>query len=512
MFTDVVGSTELAREMGDVRWSRLLAAQRRVIRAELKAAGGREIDTAGDGFFAVFDGPADAVRCAFVACRRVQDLGLDIRAGVHFGEVEISGGVHGIVVHTGARTMGVADAAEVVITHTVKDLVAGSRFDLKERGVYELKGVPGSWTLFDVLAVDEMLRPQPIEGATVASERRAAASAAPAARRSRRWAIVAAAAVALVLVAATIALTRPSAAYLPAAGSVARISAEGRSDRPVTVGEYPTGLGAGEGRIWVVDQRGQIYWIDPSGGTGSRGTAGTPTGVAVGNDAVWITSGFGTTGGATGGVSRLDPTTGDLTPAFPTSVGSEAIAWGDDQLWVADANTASVTRYDTVRRTKDRFAIDTSDETPAEPGSILFSDLDGGTVWVGDASRGRLFRLDAADPRRVTTASVGGPVSAIVAGSDAIWAASAASDAVYVVDPHTASLRTSVDVGKEGCNAPSAVAVGSGGVWVACSLSQEAIRIDPASYAVTARVPVDGAPDALVTDERGDVWVAVRPR
>ena len=511
MFTDVVGSTELAREMGDIRWSRLLAAQRRVIRAELKAAGGREIDTAGDGFFAVFDGPADAVRCAFVACQRVQELGLDIRAGVHFGEVEISKGVHGIVVHTGARTMAMAGAAEVVVTHTVKDLVAGSRFDLKERGVYELKGVPGSWTLFDVMAVDEALRPPPIEEATVASERRARASATPPARRGIRWAIPAAVAVALVLVATTIALTRPSPTYLPTAGSVARISAEGKSDRPVTVGEYPTGLGAGDGRIWVVDQRGQIYWIDPSGGTGSRGTAGTPTGVAVGNDAVWITSGFGTTGGATGGVSRLDPTTGQLAPAFPTSVGSEAIAWGADQVWVADANTASVTRYDTVQRTTDRFAIGPSDRT-AEPGSIMFSDLEGGTVWVGDAAGGRLYRLDAADPHRVMTASVGGAVSGLAAGSDAIWAASAASDAVYVVDPHTARLRTPVDVGKDGCNAPSAVAVGSGGVWVACSLSQEVIRIDPGSLAVTARVPVDGAPDALVTDEHGDVWVAIRPR
>ena len=106
LFTDVVGSTELARELGDQRWSRLLAAQRRVIRGELKAHRGREVDTAGDGFFAVFDGPADAVRCAFAAVRKVQDLGLDIRAGVHFGEVEREGGnAHGIVVHTGARVM-----------------------------------------------------------------------------------------------------------------------------------------------------------------------------------------------------------------------------------------------------------------------------------------------------------------------------------------------------------------------------------------------------------------------
>jgi Adenylate and Guanylate cyclase catalytic domain len=512
MFTDVVGSSELAREMGDIRWSRLLAAQRRLIRSELKAAGGHEIDTAGDGFFAVFDGPADAVRCAFLACQRVQDLGLDIRAGVHFGEVEISGGAHGIVVHTGARAMSVAGAAEVVITQTVKDLVAGSRFDLRERGVYELKGVPGSWSLFDVMAVDEVLRPEPIEGATVASERRAQASAAPPPRKSVRWLVPIAVAVASILIAVTIVATRPGPTYVPAAGSVARIGADGRSDRPVAVGAFPTSLGAGEGRIWVVDQRGQIHWIDPSGGADSRGTVGTPTGVAVGNGAVWITSGFGTTSGSSGGVSRLDPATGQLTPVFDTPLGSEAIAWGADQLWVADANTASVTRYDTVQRKTDRFALGSSGGRPAKPESIAYSDLEGGTVWVGDASAGRVFRMDAANPSHVVTASVGGPVSALAVGTDVIWAVSAESDAVYIVDPHTLSLRTSIDVGKEGCNAPTAIAIGSGGVWVACSLSQEVIRIDPGSSAVTGTVVVNGAPDALVTDERGETWVAIRPR
>ena len=189
LFTDVVGSTELAREMGDVRWSRLLAAQRRVIRALLKSNGGREVDTAGDGFFAVFDRPADAVRCAFAACSDVQELGLDIRGGVHFGEVELAKNeVHGIVVHTGARVMGHAGACEVLVTATVRDLVAGSTFDLQERGNVELKGVPGTWTLYDVMAVDEQLRPSPIEGASVASERRDRVAAAPApAGRGRRW-------------------------------------------------------------------------------------------------------------------------------------------------------------------------------------------------------------------------------------------------------------------------------------------------------------------------------------
>ena len=129
---------------------------------------------------------------------------------------------------------------------------------------------------------------------------------------------------------------------------------------------------------------------------------------------------------------------------------------------------------------------------PSSPGGPV-SDLEGGTVWVGDAIR-----------RRTVPARRGGSTShqagigrracaALAAGSDAIWAASAVSDAVYVVDPHAARMRTPVDVGKEGCDAPSAVAVGSGGVWVACSMSQEVIRIDPALYAVTASARGRGA-------------------
>ena len=222
LFTDVVGSTELAREMGDVRWSRLLDAQRRVIRRLLRSTGGREVDTERDGFFAVFARPADAVRCAFAACREVQELGLDIRAGVHFGEVEIAGAeVHGIVVHTGARMMGQAGAAEVLVSATVKDLVAGATFDIRERGTVELKGVPGAWTLHDVMAVDEQLRPTPIEGATVASERRDRAAASPAGGgRGRRWIVPVAAAGVLLAGIAVYALARPAPSYVPAAGTV----------------------------------------------------------------------------------------------------------------------------------------------------------------------------------------------------------------------------------------------------------------------------------------------------
>ncbi|MDP9330385.1 MAG: hypothetical protein M3P11_07105 [Actinomycetota bacterium] len=513
LFTDVVGSTELANELGDERWGRLLAAQFRVLRAALKANRGREVDTAGDGLFAVFESPADAVRCAFVAVRAVQEIGLDIRAGVHFGEIETSGSeVHGIVVHTGARVMSLAGAAEVLITQTVKDLVAGARFRVKERGAYELKGVPGTWTVYDVVSVDDELGPQPIESATVASERRERASARPR-LRSRRWIVPAAAAAALVVVALAIVAFRPHATYTPTVGTIAKIDGAGAFDRPIDAASFPTGLASGQGRIWVLDQQGQIFWVDiASGQVGSRGTEGTPTGVTVGGGAVWITNGFGTGQGPGGSVSRLDSESRQIAPAFDTPVGSDAITWGADSVWVANHDAASVTRYSPVQHVASTFPLPTSGTDAPEPEAIAFSNLDGEVLWIGDAAHNQIFRMDAEDPRSVKTSSIGGPASAIAVSSDAIWVASETADAVYVLDPSTGGVRTSIDVGASGCNAPTALAVGSDGVWVACSLSQEVLRIDPKSAAITASLTVDGAPDALAADEDGHVWVAVRPR
>jgi hypothetical protein len=513
LFTDVVGSTELANELGDERWGRLLAAQFRVLRTALKANRGREVDTAGDGLFAVFEGPADAVRCAFVAVRAVQEIGLDIRAGVHFGEIETSGSeVHGIVVHTGARVMSLAGPAEVLITQTVKDLVAGARFKVRERGAYELKGVPGTWAVYDVVSVDDELTPQPIEEATVASERRERASASPL-RRHRRWIAPAAVAAALVVIALVIVALRPHATYTPTVGTVAKIDGAGAFDRPIDAAAFPIGIASGQGRIWVLDQQGQIFWVDiTSGQVGSRGTEGTPTGAAVGGDAVWITNGFGTGQGLSGSVSRLDPESRQIAPAFDTPVGSDAITWGADAVWVANRNTASVTRYGPAQRVASTFPLPAYGTDSPEPDAIAFSNLDGEVIWIGDAANNRIFRMDAEDPKSVKTSSIGGPASAIAVGADAIWVASNSADAVFVLDPSTGGVRTSIDVSASGCNAPTALAVGGDGVWVACSLSQEVIRIDPKSATVTASLAVDGSPDALAADEDGSVWVAVRPR
>jgi class 3 adenylate cyclase len=152
LFTDIVGSTERAADMGDRAWHELVERHHAVVRAMLGRYRGREVDTAGDGFFATFDGPARAIRCANAIVEGVRTLGLEIRAGLHTGEVEIVGdSVRGLAVHIGARVGASAGPGEVVVSQTVKDLVAGSGLAFEDAGEHELKGVPDRWHLYRVI-------------------------------------------------------------------------------------------------------------------------------------------------------------------------------------------------------------------------------------------------------------------------------------------------------------------------------------------------------------------------
>jgi class 3 adenylate cyclase len=149
LFTDIVESTSRAAELGDSRWRALLEAHHATVRGQLARYGGREVRSTGDGFFATFDGPARAIACGHGAINAVGELGLDIRAGVHTGEVELVGGkVEGIAVHTGARIAAEARPCEVLVSSIVRDLAAGSGVDFEDRGTTKLKGVPGEWHLY----------------------------------------------------------------------------------------------------------------------------------------------------------------------------------------------------------------------------------------------------------------------------------------------------------------------------------------------------------------------------
>ncbi|HZR92038.1 MAG TPA: adenylate/guanylate cyclase domain-containing protein [Gaiellaceae bacterium] len=152
LFTDIVAASERASALGDRAWRELLARHHQLVRRQLARFRGRELDTAGDGFLASFDGPARAIRCARAIVESVRELGLEVRAGLHTGECELTEGkVAGIAVHTGARVAALAGSGEVLVSGTVKDLVAGSGLRFDDRGVHELKGIPGEWRLYAVV-------------------------------------------------------------------------------------------------------------------------------------------------------------------------------------------------------------------------------------------------------------------------------------------------------------------------------------------------------------------------
>jgi class 3 adenylate cyclase len=151
LFTDIVGSTERAAELGDRRWRGLLERHDELARAEIEHQGGRAVKAIGDGFLATFEGPARAIECARALNQATEPLGIELRAGLHTGECEVIGDdIGGMCVHLAARVCGLAGPGEVLVSRTVKDLVVGSGIEFSERGVHGLKGVPGEWELFAV--------------------------------------------------------------------------------------------------------------------------------------------------------------------------------------------------------------------------------------------------------------------------------------------------------------------------------------------------------------------------
>ena len=153
LFTDIVGSTEKAAELGDAGWRDLVERHHGAVRAFIERFRGQEVDTAGDGFYATFDGPARAIRCGQAIVQEVGPLGIEVRAGLHTGECEIiDGKVGGMAVSIGARVATAAKPSEVLVTQTVKDLVVGSGLEFEDRGEHALKGVDGPWRLYRAIS------------------------------------------------------------------------------------------------------------------------------------------------------------------------------------------------------------------------------------------------------------------------------------------------------------------------------------------------------------------------
>jgi YVTN family beta-propeller protein len=501
LFTDIVASTELAARLGDRRWRDLVGRHHTLVRRQLKRHGGREIDVAGDGFFALFDRPARAIDCATAIVEGVRSLGLQIRAGLHTGEVELRGRTAGgIAVHIGARVLAAAKPDEVLVTATVRDLVAGSGTEFADRGSTTLKGVPGEWHLYAVVP------PAPLEGGET-TEEAAGREAAAATRSSRaRTMVLAGIAVtslaALAIVAALTLMRPPAPLVVLAENSVARLPADGSAfDLAVRVGTRPTGLVVGDGSVWVINFTDQtLSRIDASTGEvlANPAVGGTPTGLALGAGAVWVTTGFGLASGETGSVIRFNARTGRAEGRVDVGSGAEALAFGQDALWVADRLGDRLLRVDPAGN-----AVVREIDVVRAPNAVAVGE---GSVWVASSLDKAIWRIDPDSYSVDERISLPAPPTALYVGAGALWATSETGNTLMRIDPATNRLITSVDVGK----GPRGVAARGGSVWVAVGGDRVLVQVDTASNAVVGSFELEALPDGVAVGEDGAVWLSLQ--
>jgi adenylate/guanylate cyclase family protein len=502
VFLDTVGSTRVAAELGDERWQVLLTRELAILRHLLKERGGREVDAAGDGLFVLFREPAQAVHFAADAALAVQELGLEIRAGVHFGECEFAEGhPGGIVVHTGARTMSTGGPGEVIVTQTVRDLVSGGSLRFTDHGVHELKGVPGTWPLFMLTGINDEIVAPPLPEEEAATRRREAASRLPVVRRRTFLAGIVAALVASS--AATYLLTRGGDLPTPRSG-INRLVRFDPTTGAMTMKPYilppvggVAGLAVGEGGVWTADFA--VSHMDPTDGTlegtlegiQQQGQVGAMV-VTTGLDDVWVAS--------SSSLFRIDPADDEVLDVRFTDVGqgqsnATSIAVGSDAVWVA--------KYDgTLLRISPTPGLPI-EETISLGG--LLSDIviaDGG-VWIADEF-GDLIRVDERTGRETDRLEIGGTLQALAATEDRLWVVDT-EGLVVLVSLDTREVLQSIPIGGR----PVDVAVGSGVVWIADQRGEQLLTIDEISLEPgESGFALPGPPAAIAIDEdRGVIWV-----
>jgi DNA-binding beta-propeller fold protein YncE len=418
-------------------------------------------------------------------------MGIEIRAGVHMGEVEVIGPkVGGIAVHIGSRVMSKAAPGEVLVSSTVRDLMSGSDIRFEDRGLQELKGVPAQWHLFGVEM--EAAEPPP---ETVAKPEAEVRRISPA--------VVAAAAlvVALIVGAVVVIATRGhgrAAAFEPAPNTVVKIdAATGRVVGGASVGTQPIDIAFGERSVWVANSADRtIQRIDPTtdaAGPGFGGLNGNPTGMAVGGGFAWVTSGF------EGTLSQIDPAT-NLAKPIDIGVGAKAVAYGEGSIWVANDVNGTVTRIDPATRSERIIELPPG----AAPSGIAVGQ---GSVWVADKLGSRVLRIDATTNQIVGTGTpvLGGHPNEVAFGAGFVWVTNTDSDSVTRIDPQTGEGVTIEHVG----NGPTGIAAGAEGVWVANSLDGTVAQIDPnGTPHVVKTITLGFSPDGVAVGN-GAVWVTV---
>jgi class 3 adenylate cyclase len=501
LFTDIVGSTTIAAEMGNTRWGELVARHHRLIRGLIHRFGGREIDTAGDGFFVAFERPADAIRCAVEATEAVRGLGIEIRAGVAFGELEMSGRKPGgLVVNTAARVMSVAGPGEVLVPASVREIVPGAGITFAEHGVHQLKGLDGEFRLFGVTDVDGREVVPPLEEEEAAERRREIFPTG-----GRRWALLAGvvAGVLALIVAASIVFSGGTESAKETNGarySVAMVDAEtGDVRSPISVGNQRSvsldfldhKMAVGEGGVWLLEAPLLLH-IDPLHEEIRSDQIdvgiGPSQSVLTAFDAVWVLTG--------NSLYRVNPATDEpvefLHLPVPSGIATYSVAVGGDSIWVGQSD-GTVVRLDPRTGARDQFQTGVAVDKIAATKDA---------VWVADVLAGEMVRFDPVDLRQVgKPIEIRGSIDQIFARGDYLWVLDRQSGVVTRI--------TSSDTGGRPArvgDGATDMAVGPDAVWVG-DLDGSLYRVDPLTLEVT-ELPVGSAVMGVgVEESSGSVWV-----
>ena len=417
---DVVGSTAIAAQLGDVRYRELAARFARSVREGLKRSGGRAEDNAGDGFFVSFAQPDRAIRFATALADEVRALGIEIRSGIHTGQTErLDGKTQGIAVVIGARVMSLAGPGEVLVTSTTKELVTGSDFGFEDFSAHELKGVPGTWQVFAVTTVEGRERARPL--AADEAVRRLDAITPPDEKPTRsRLALLVGGLAAIVAIAAiAVVLTRNDEPETvgrtegPATKSVVNVDPEtgtilSEIAAPVSQQGGPAGtpptsvhpIDVGQAAVWTIRSYRLLYRVDPEDGEVVNeileGGLSFPYGVAVGYDKVWVSCARG------------------LIEVNPATI---------EQRWVVRLEAEG-----------SQFGVDLA--------------VGGGAVWLG-GSDGRLIRIDPTTERSRTRTSLD-PIDAIAFGHGSVWTVDTFDGSVTRYDPDTLEPLATIEIAERG--------------------------------------------------------------
>jgi hypothetical protein len=503
----------MAAEMGNRGWAALISRHHQLVRRELRRFGGREHDTAGDGFFATFERPIDAIRCSVAIAESLRSLGVEIRAGVTFGELEMEGAKpSGLAVNTAARVMSVAGPGEVLVPASVRDIVSGAGISFAGHGTHRLKGLEDEARLFLVTAVDGEPVDAPL-GSEDAAARRAEITPGPS--RTSRW-VLAGAAVAAVAVAATVWLTQGGDApreptddraetYLveldPADGSERQRIDIVRPSRSAAHPDTIRAIVADKAAVWVVApgfEGPTLLHVDPEHGEMRDPIPIQQPAITVSIvsafDALWYL--------APNRLVRVSASTDEQDVvqriSTPTEAGADrvSLAADRDHLWIGQADGILV-RVNPSDGVEDRRVADAID--------LIAATGDG--VWVVDQFDGLVIRLDPATFGKVWESPVFGTVARIAVDEDYVWLLDQSSGVVTRLSSSTGADAGQAPVGR----GVTDLAVGLGAAWL--SHADGAIsRVDRLTLDVTELAQVEGGASAIAVDVgRDSIWVDVGP-